>query len=135
MLDYALFLARRTTGNHFSKNILEYILENPDCIKTSRNCYAILYFINYSNECLSIAEKFRLLIAVSKAVKQNYMLHIYKIVFQNVVSASESCKNLKKNMLNLSSENIPDINYINGYDTANVFVKLWKRNKCNFDVK
>ena len=130
LLDYALFLARRTTEKYFSKDLLEYIIKNPDCIKNARNCYAVLYFINYSNEWLSIPDKFRLLMAVSKAVKENEMLDIYKRVFHTVVSTSGTCKKLKKNMLLLSSENLPDINYITGYITADVFIELWK-NKCS----
>ena len=133
LLDYALFLARRTTEWCFSKELLEYILQDPSCIKNARNCYAVLYFINYSNEYLSISQKFRLLMAVSKAVEKNGMLDIYERVFHTVVTTSGTCKKLKKNMLLLSAEKLPDINYINGYITADVFMRLWKNECSDYD--
>lgn len=133
LLDYALFLARRTTDWHFSKELLEFILQDPNCIKKARNCYAILYFVNYSGEYLSIPQKFRLLMAVSKAIESNGMLDIYERVFHAVAATSGTRKNLKKNMLLLSSENLPDINYINGYITAGVFMRLWKTECSDYD--
>lgn len=130
LLDYALFLARRTTDWYFSKDLLEYILKNQDCIRDVRDCYAVLYFVNYSGEYLSIPEKFNLLMAVSKAVESNGMLDIYERVFRTVVVTSGTCKKLKKNMLLLSAQNLPNINYINGYITAGVFMGLWE-NECS----
>lgn len=130
LLDYALFLARRTTEWYFSRELFEYILQDPSCIKNARNCYAVLYFINYSNEYLSIPQKFRLLMAVSEAVEKNGMLDIYERVFCTVAATSGTCKKLKKNMLQLSTGNLPDINHINGYITAGVFMELWK-NECS----
>lgn len=133
LLDYALFLARRTTEWCFSKELLEYILQDPSCIKDARNCYAVLYFINYSNEYLSIPQKFSLLMAVSKAVEKNGMLDIYERVFHAVAATSGTCKKLKRNMLLLSAQKCSDINYINGYITADVFMRLWKRECSDYD--
>lgn len=134
MLDYALFLARRTTTWYFSKELFLYLIDNPSCIKSARSCYAALYFIHYSNEYLSISEKFQLLMVASNAVKANKMLDVFERVFIGVVGWSSDCKKLKKNMLLLSAEKLPDINYITGYNAAEVFVRLWNIKRDDFET-
>lgn len=133
LLDYALFLARRTKTYVFSKALSEFILHNSYCIQTARNCYAVLYFVFYSGTFLSIAGKFSLLMMISKLATENEMLDIYENVFKSVVDTSQKIKNLKRAMYCLSMEEIPSINHITGYNTANRFWSLWKKEGKDFE--
>lgn len=133
ILEYALFCARRDENSRkFGKSLFEYLIDNLDYIDNAKRSYALLYFVYYSQ--LKISEKFQLLMGVAEQIEKGQLIDIYRQVFCSIVKTSGKLKKFKKNILELTRCTIADINYINGYCSADILTDLAKRESKNFDT-
>ncbi|MBB5337575.1 hypothetical protein [Pectinatus brassicae] len=131
LLEYALFCAQRDSSV-FSKALYNFIIKNVDYIKSSKRCYSVFYFVFYCP--LRISQKFKLFTSIAGKVKEFNLLNLYSRVFKSVVHTSKKLKQLKKNMLELAPCDVLDINYINGYETGEVFMHLSNNEEKSFDI-
>ncbi len=131
LLEYALFCAQRDSSV-FSKALYNFIIDNADYITDSKRCYAVLYFVFYCP--LKLSQKFKLLTCIAEQVKECNLLDLYSRVFDSIVDTSGKLKKLKKNMLELASCDVSDINFINGYKAGGVFMRLSEQEGKSFDV-
>lgn len=128
MLEYALFCAQRASVD-FCNALYDFLIDNTDYVSNSKSCYASLHFIYFCP--LKIAQKFRLLSCISEQIRKFSLTNLYERVFDSIISTSRKPKKLKKNMLELMKCNTSDINFINGYKTAEVFMRLLRQEgKC-----
>lgn len=133
ILEYAMFCARRDEDScKFEKSLFEYLMKNLDYIDNAKRTYALLYFVYYSQ--LKISEKFQLLMGISEQIEKCQLIDIYRQVFCSIVKSSGKLKKFKKNILELTSCTISDINYINGYCSADFLMDLARRENKSFDV-
>lgn len=133
ILEYAMFCARRDEDScKFGKSLFEYLMTNLDYIDNAKRSYALLYFVYYSQ--LKISEKFQLLIGISEQIEKGQLIDIYRQVFRSIVKTSGKLKKFKKNILELTRCTISDINYINGYCSADVLMDLARRENKSFDA-
>lgn len=133
ILEYALFCARRDENSRkFGKSLFEYLIDNLDYIDNAKRSYALLYFVYYSQ--LKISEKFQLLIGVAEQIEKGQLIDIYRQVFCSIVKTSGKLKKFKKNILELTRCTIADINYINGYCSADILTDLARRESKSFDA-
>lgn len=131
LLEYALFCAQRDKIL-FSKELYSFIINNTDYITDSKRCYAVLYFVFYCS--LKISQKFKLLTCIAEKIKEFNLLDLYSRVFKSIIDTSGRLKNLKKNMLDLASCDVVDINFINGYKAGKVFMRLLEQEAKSFEV-
>jgi len=130
-LEYALFCAQRSSSD-FCNVLYEFLIVNIDYISDSKSCYAVLYFV-YGCP-LKISQKFKLFCYMAEQVQKCNLSNLYERVFESIVRTSGNPKNLKRNMLELATCNISDINFINGYRTAETFMHLTKLEKKNIEL-
>ena len=131
LLEYALFCAQRDSSV-FSKALYNFIIDNVDYVTDSKRCYAVLYFVFYCP--LKLSQKFKLLTCIAVQVKEFNLLNLYSRVFGSIVNTSGKLKNFKKNILELASCDVSDINVINGYIAGGVFMRLSEQEGKSFDV-
>lgn len=133
ILEYAMFCARRDEDSRqFGKSLFEYIMANLDYIDNAKRSYALLHYVYYSQ--LKISEKFQLLMGVSEQIEKGQLIDIYRQVFCSIARTSGKLKKFKRNILELTRCTNTDINYINGYCSADVLMDLARRESKNFDA-
>ena len=133
ILEYAMFCARRDEDScQFGKSLFEYLMTNLDYIDNAKRSYALLYYVFYSQ--LKISEKFQLLMGISEQIEKGQLIDIYRQVFCSIARTSGKLKKFKRNILELTRCTIADINYINGYCSADVLMDLARREHKDFDA-
>lgn len=130
LLEYALFCAQRSSAK-FCHALYDFLLQNMEYVSGSRQCYAVLHFLYYCP--LKMSEKFKLFACIAVQVQKCGLNNLYERVFESVVITSGKIKKLKRNMLELTTCNISDINFILGYKTAQIYMQLAKEEGKDFN--
>lgn len=130
LLEYALFCAQRSSAK-FCHALYDFLLQNMEYVSGSRQCYAVLHFLYYCS--LKLSEKFKLFAGIAAQVQKCSLNNLFERVFESIVTTSGTSKKLKKNMLELTTCNISDINFIFGYKTAQVYMQLVREEGQDFN--
>lgn len=131
LLEYALFCAQRSSSK-FCRALYEFLHQNEECVSSSKTCYAVLHFLYYCP--LKMSEKFSLLRIISDQVEKFHLTKLYERVFNFIADTACKTKNLKKNMLILTTCGKGDINFISGYGSARIFMRLIAQENKDFDL-
>lgn len=127
--SYALFCAQKA-GAQYSKKMFEYLRDHIMLVSDIKTCYAVLYFIYFSQ--LKIAEKFMLFSLMETKVAEFQLEDMYDMFFRAVLSCSSKLKKFKKNMLILAEGSVKRINIINGYRCSEKYCDLLSEESRDF---
>lgn len=129
--SYALFCAHKA-GSQYSKKLFEYLARNIAMVADIKTCYAVLYFIYFSQ--LKVEEKFVLFSLLETKVTEFELENAYDLFFRATLNCSTKLKNFKKNILALTEGTVRRINVINGYRCSEKYCDLLIQEKRDFNT-